>query len=71
MWVSCTENYHFYSHMSHVLNRLREESNVSELKEKLRAKAEKCHELEAELNNMKELVERYGYFLRTEFDLSI
>ncbi|XP_052743408.1 centromere-associated protein E isoform X2 [Bicyclus anynana] len=41
-----------------VVARLREESNLSELKEKLRAKAERCHELEAELINMKELVER-------------
>ncbi|XP_045775076.1 pericentrin-like isoform X4 [Maniola jurtina] len=41
-----------------VIARLREESDVSELKEKLRAKAERCRELEAELINMKELVER-------------
>ncbi|XP_069361147.1 putative leucine-rich repeat-containing protein DDB_G0290503 isoform X3 [Maniola hyperantus] len=41
-----------------VVARLREESDVSELKEKLREKAERCRELEAELINMKELVER-------------
>lgn len=36
---------------------------MSELKDKLRAKAEKCRELEAELINMKELVERYLFVL--------
>ncbi|XP_072945175.1 uncharacterized protein [Epargyreus clarus] len=36
--------------------RLREESNVSELKEKLREKAEKCQELEVELQEMRELL---------------
>ncbi|CAH2230015.1 jg20227 [Pararge aegeria aegeria] len=45
-----------------VLARLREESNVSELKEKLRARADKCHDLEAELAAMKELVERCDIF---------
>lgn len=38
--------------------RLREESDVSELKEKLRDKAQKCQELEAELVHLREVVER-------------
>lgn len=50
----------FYSYSDIIVcgSRLREESNVSELKEKLRDKAEKCQELEAELMHMREIVER-------------
>ncbi|CAK1555491.1 unnamed protein product [Leptosia nina] len=41
-----------------VLSRLREEGNISELKHKLKAKVERCQELEDELQNLRELVER-------------
>lgn len=41
-----------------VVARMREESNVSELKTKLRQKAERCQELEIELENLRELVDR-------------
>ncbi|CAH2984305.1 unnamed protein product [Chilo suppressalis] len=39
-------------------HKIREESNMSELKEKLRGKVERCRELEAELQDTKDLVER-------------
>ncbi|KAJ8715324.1 hypothetical protein PYW08_005305 [Mythimna loreyi] len=41
-----------------VVARLREESNVGELKNKLRQKVERCQELEVELENLRELVDR-------------
>ncbi|CAG4982095.1 unnamed protein product [Colias eurytheme] len=41
-----------------LVSRLREEGNISELKQKLKDKAERCRELEVELSNMRELVER-------------
>ncbi|XP_050347699.1 golgin subfamily A member 4-like isoform X2 [Nymphalis io] len=41
-----------------VIARMREESNVSELKEKLREKAERCQQLEAELGNMRDIFDR-------------
>ncbi|XP_022822553.1 sporulation-specific protein 15 isoform X5 [Spodoptera litura] len=41
-----------------VEDRIREESNVSELKNKLRQKVERCQELEVELENLRELVDR-------------
>ncbi|XP_047535544.1 golgin subfamily A member 4-like [Vanessa atalanta] len=41
-----------------VIARLREESDVSELKEKLREKAERCQQLEAELGNMRDIFDR-------------
>ncbi|XP_064073507.1 golgin subfamily B member 1-like [Vanessa tameamea] len=41
-----------------VIARLREESDVSELKEKLREKAERCQQLEAELGNMRDVFDR-------------
>ncbi|XP_063895101.1 centromere-associated protein E [Helicoverpa armigera] len=41
-----------------VVARMREESNVGELKNKLRLKVERCQELEAELENLRELVDR-------------
>jgi hypothetical protein len=41
-----------------VVNRLREECNVSELKAKLQEKAERCRELETELQEMKDYVDR-------------
>lgn len=37
---------------------MREESNVSELKSKLRLKVERCQELEVELENLREFVDR-------------
>ncbi|CAG9788961.1 unnamed protein product [Diatraea saccharalis] len=47
------------SQQLHAVNdRIREESNMSELKAKLREKSERCQELEAELQDMKDLVER-------------
>lgn len=39
-------------------SRMREESNVSELKAKLRQRTERCQELEAELQDMREFVDR-------------
>ncbi|XP_037301668.1 putative leucine-rich repeat-containing protein DDB_G0290503 isoform X2 [Manduca sexta] len=42
-----------------VTARLREECNVSELRAKLRQKSERCEDLENELQDLKELVERY------------
>ncbi|XP_028035874.1 centrosome-associated protein CEP250 isoform X5 [Bombyx mandarina] len=41
-----------------VLSRLREESDVEELKAKLRQQVERCHELEAELQDIRELADR-------------
>ncbi|KAF9413069.1 hypothetical protein HW555_008589 [Spodoptera exigua] len=41
-----------------VEDRMREESNVGELKNKLRQKVERCQELEVELENLRELVDR-------------
>ncbi|XP_075979991.1 uncharacterized protein LOC142979119 isoform X2 [Anticarsia gemmatalis] len=41
-----------------VVARIREESNVGELKNKLRLKVERCQELEIELENLRELVDR-------------
>ncbi|CAB3230377.1 unnamed protein product [Arctia plantaginis] len=41
-----------------VVSRMREESNVGELKNKLREKAERCQELEVELENLRELMDR-------------
>ncbi|XP_062533034.1 centrosome-associated protein CEP250 isoform X5 [Bombyx mori] len=41
-----------------VLSRLREESDVEELKAKLRQQVERCHELEAELQDVRELADR-------------
>ncbi|XP_063829173.1 early endosome antigen 1-like [Ostrinia nubilalis] len=44
--------------LMNVSARIREESNTSELKAKLREKTERCQELENELQDMKELVDR-------------
>ncbi|XP_028171785.1 227 kDa spindle- and centromere-associated protein-like [Ostrinia furnacalis] len=44
--------------LTNVSARIREESNTSELKAKLREKTERCQELENELQDMKELVDR-------------
>lgn len=46
-----------------ILCRLREESNVGELKNKLRQQVERCQELEVELENLRELVDRYLYII--------
>ncbi|CAK1587322.1 unnamed protein product [Parnassius mnemosyne] len=43
-----------------VVARMREESNVSEIKAKLREKAESCHELEMQLHEMRDMVDRRG-----------
>ncbi|XP_038222354.1 nuclear mitotic apparatus protein 1 isoform X3 [Zerene cesonia] len=44
--------------LEQLVARLREEGNISELKQKLKDKAERCSELEVELSSMRELVER-------------
>ncbi|CAG4942904.1 unnamed protein product [Parnassius apollo] len=44
--------------LDNVVARLREESNVSEIKAKLREKAESCHELEMQLHEMRDMVDR-------------
>ncbi|KAL0822094.1 hypothetical protein ABMA28_005458 [Loxostege sticticalis] len=44
--------------LHNVSARIREESNISELKAKLREKVERCQELETELQDMKDLVDR-------------
>ncbi|XP_068617987.1 golgin subfamily A member 4-like isoform X2 [Battus philenor] len=41
-----------------VVARLREETNVGEIKAKLREKVESCHELEMELHDMRDMVDR-------------
>lgn len=41
------------------LHRIREESQVSELRAKLRAKSDRCLELESEVQDLKDLVDRY------------
>ncbi|XP_073961481.1 uncharacterized protein isoform X3 [Choristoneura fumiferana] len=43
-----------------VLGRLQEEGDLSELRSKLEEKTERCQELEAELQDMKDLVEKMG-----------
>ncbi|XP_045522749.1 putative uncharacterized protein MYH16 isoform X4 [Pieris brassicae] len=52
------EKQHLAQQLEMVLARLREEGNIGELKQKLKDKAERCRELETELENMKDLVER-------------
>ncbi|CAH4029833.1 unnamed protein product [Pieris brassicae] len=52
------EKQHLAQQLEMVLARLREEGNIGELKQKLKGKAERCRELETELENMKDLVER-------------
>ncbi|XP_022116002.2 A-kinase anchor protein 9 isoform X2 [Pieris rapae] len=52
------EKHHVAQQLEMVLARLREEGNIGELKQKLKDKAERCRELETELENMRDLVER-------------
>ncbi|XP_047522150.1 golgin subfamily A member 4 isoform X4 [Pieris napi] len=52
------EKQHVARQLEMVLARLREEGNIGELKQKLKEKAERCRELESELENMRDVVER-------------
>lgn len=42
----------------HYFDRMREESNISELKAKLKDRVQRCQELEAELQDMREMLDR-------------
>ncbi|XP_059054140.1 early endosome antigen 1-like [Achroia grisella] len=52
------ERQHLSEQLEIVVARLREESNVSELKTKLQKKVERCQELENEVQELKELLDR-------------